>query len=201
MNRFDHRSQKTFKMDVKFGTQLETYFFNNWLNVVEKLGIMKVTDYKNNGCDNSGEFIASGNTAGADYRISGYTIGTNLNIDNEPLEVKWVPTAGKFTLKVNDVRAYIQEQASILFIYNTVKDDVDLKKPKDYNLDSLIQRIRSKAKDIKWGILWSQNLVRLYRHALDNNMVKPISYMGGKKGFVIKQSDFGKWWNEYDWSI
>jgi len=162
---------------------------------------MKVTEYSNNGCDNDGHFIAHGNTAGADYRISGYTFQGNLNIDNEPLEVKWVPTAGKLTLKIADIRAYIQERASILFIYNTVKDNVDLKKPKDYNLDRHFKRIESKSKDIKWGILWSQNVIRLYKHVLDNNLVKPISYMGGKKGIVINQNDFGKWWNEYDWSV
>lgn len=201
MNRLDHRSLSTFKQDIMFGTQLEKYFFTNWLKVVESQGIMKVTEYSDNGCDNDGHYIAHGNTAGADYRISGYTINTHLNIDNEPLEVKWVPTAGKLTLKLDDVRAYIQESASILFIYNTVKDEVDLKKPKDYNLDTHIQKITSKAKDIKWGILWSQNLIRLYRHVLDNKLAKPISYMGGKQGFVLKQKDFGKWWNEYDWSI
>lgn len=198
--RFDFRDEATFRRDIKFGTQLEKYFFDKWMHVVVEQGIMRITSYSNNGCDNSGEFISSGtNTAGADYRVSGYT--KTVELTNEPLEVKWVPTAGKFTLKKNDLSAYVRENANILFIYNTVNDGANLKKPKDYNLDRHIKLLESKAKDFKWGILWNQNVKRMYTEAIKNNWFKPISYMGNKAGLIIKQQDYSKWFNEYNWEI
>lgn len=201
--RFDHRSQKTFSRDILFGTQLEKYFFEKWANVARDSDVFDLIKWKNNGCDNNGHYLPTGtNTSGADYMIWGNAIENGkpfLQLKEERLEVKWVPTAGKLTLKINDVRSYIREYSNILFIYNTVNDGVDLKKPKDYNLDTLIKRIESKTEHIKWGVLWSQNVVRLFKHVLENKLVKPIPYMGGKQGFIVKQEDYGKWWNEYSW--
>ena len=75
---------------------------------------------------------------GADYMVSGTLLVKpyTQEVTNHPLEIKWVPTAGKFTLKENDLKSYVRERASILFIYNT--GSAKLKKPSDYNLEKHI---------------------------------------------------------------
>lgn len=201
MNRFDNRTKEKFKKDIKFGTMLEKYFFEKWMSVARSQNIIYVTSYQNNGCDNNGEFISHGNTSGADYKINGQLLqeGNKVvaTIDSEPLEVKWVPSYGKLTLKEADLDAYVDERASILFIYNC--GGVNLKKPKDYNLAKHIKLIEQNEDKIKWGIMWSFNVVRLFEHAYNNNLFKPIPYMGNKSGIVIQQKDFGKWFTSYNW--
>tara|TARA_B100000700_G_scaffold313719_1_gene399177 strand:+ start:758 stop:1372 length:615 start_codon:yes stop_codon:yes gene_type:complete len=200
-NRFDNRSIDTFKRDIKFATMLEKYLFEGWLKrVKDKNSNVKVDSWKDNGCGNDGEFIEKGNTAGADYAISGsVTDWSPREVKDEPLEIKWVPTAGKFTLKENDLKAYVKENANILFIYNSVKCGTNLRKPKDYNLDQHIKLIESKNNQIKWGIMWSDQVKKFYEDAKKNNLFKPINYMGGKSGVVLKQKQFSKWFNSYDW--
>jgi hypothetical protein len=201
-SRFDNRTVSTFKKDIKFATMLEKYFFQGWLKRVEaKSSSVKVDSWKDNGCGNDGEFIEKGNTAGADYAISGsVTDWSPRNVKDEPLEIKWVPTAGKFTLKENDLKAYVKENASILFIYNSVKCGTNLRKPKDYDLDRHIELVESKRDQIKWGIMWSDQVKKFYENAKDNNLFRPINYMGGKSGVVLKQNEFSQWFNSYDWS-
>jgi hypothetical protein len=182
-NRFDNRSVSTFKKDIKFGTMLEKYFFNKWISIV---GIQD-KDWSDNGCGNDGEFIAKGNTAGADYRVY-----------NQPLELKWVPTAGKFTLKENDLKAYIREGADILFIYNTGR--AQLRKPKDYDLDRHIKLIEQNESDILWGIMQHEKVVKLYNDAKENDLFRPINYMGGKSAIVLKSKDFDKYFVERKWT-
>jgi len=183
--RFDNRSVSTFKKDIKFGTMLEKYFFHQWLETA-KTRDPKLS-WENNGCGNDGEFIAKGNTAGADYKVN-----------DVPLEIKWVPTAGKFTLKENDLKAYIREGADILFIYNT--GSANLRKPKDYDLDRHIELIEANASYIRWGIMQSSDVKRLYDDAKENNLFKPIYYMGNKSGIVLKSKDFHKYFLEREWT-
>tara|TARA_R100000008_G_scaffold85325_1_gene74935 strand:- start:952 stop:1527 length:576 start_codon:yes stop_codon:yes gene_type:complete len=185
---------------------LEKYFFNKWLEVIKTSSSIYVSEWGDNGCGNDGEFIASGNTAGADYKISGSIRGEGIDatLKDEPLEIKWVPTAGKFTLKENDLKAYVRENASILFIYNSVRCDEDLRIPKrDYNLSKHIKKIELKATkgEIKWGIMWSPRVKQFYEYAKDNDLFRPINYMGGKQGIVLKQRDFNNWFVEEDWII
>lgn len=202
-NRFDNRSKDAFKKQIKFSTMLEKYFFNKWLDIVKDTGIITVSSWEDNGCGNDGEFIAKGNTAGADYKISGSMssgYGLDAELKDEPLEVKWVPTAGKFTLKEGDLKAYIKEGASILFIYNSVNCGTNLRLPKeDYNLAEHIKKIESKADQIKWGVMWSPKVEQFYNHAKDNDLIKPIYYMGGKQGVVLQQNDFDKWFTQEEW--
>ena len=200
--RFDNRSVSTFKKDIYFATKLEKYFFTEWLDRVESGSCgLDVTEWSDNGCGNDGEFIAKGNTAGADYKISGSIRGEGLDaqLTDEPLEIKWVPMAGKFTLKENDLKAYVREQASILFIYNSVRCGTDLRKPRDYDFDRHIKLVESKSQQIKWGIMWSPKVKQLYENTKKAGGFRPISYMGGKQGVVLKQQDFSKWFVSYDW--
>ncbi len=125
--------------------------------------------------------------------------GLDAAVEDEPLEIKWVPTAGKFTLKENDLKSYIREGASILFIYNSVRCGTDMRKPKDYDFDRHIKLVESKSQQIKWGIMWSPKVEQLYNHAKENNLFRSINYMGGKSGIVLKQSDFPQWFQEEDW--
>lgn len=200
-SRFDHRSKDTFKKDIYFGTMIEKYFFNKWRDLVNSKDGMSIDDWDDNGCGNDGQFIASGNTAGADYKIS-----ASFNFDKEyielvdmPLEIKWVPTAGKFTLKENDLKAYLREGAHILFIYNSVRCGTDMRKPKDHNLESHIKLIESKIDQIKWGIMFSNSVKKLYDYANENNLFRPINYMGGKSGIVLQQKEFNKWFTQHSW--
>ena len=103
--RFDNRSVDTFKKDIYFSTQLEKYFFHEWLRACEVNNSYTITTWDNNGVDNDGGFIASGKTGGADYRVTGSfrphkaaVVGFE-SFKDHPLEVKWVPTAGKFSFK------------------------------------------------------------------------------------------------------
>jgi hypothetical protein len=201
-NRFDNRTVSTFKKDIYFSTMMEKYFFDKWRDVVKVTEGMVIDDWDNNGCGNDGEFIAKGNTAGADYKISASfedCWSETIQLVDEPLEIKWVPTAGKFTLKEGDLKAYVKEGASILFIYNSVNCGTNMRKPKDYDLDKYKQLVESKGQQIRWGVMWSDMVERFYNNAKENNLFRPINYMGGKSGVVLKSSDFGKWFDEHSW--
>ena len=162
---------------------------------------MVIDDWKDNGCGNDGEFIAKGNTAGADYKISATfkDEGEVIQLVDHPLEIKWVPTAGKFTLKEGDLKAYVKEGASILFIYNSVNCGTNMRKPKDYDLDKYKQLVESKGQQIRWGVMWSDMVERFYNNAKENNSFRPINYMGGKQGVVLQQKDFNQWFTEENW--
>ena len=110
--RFDHRTKDTFKKDIKFGTGMEAYWWEKLVSYADDSSFLTIDDWEDNGCGNDGEFIASGNTAGADYLADLYYRGGHYK--ELPIEIKWVPTAGKFTLKEADLRAYVTEGASIL---------------------------------------------------------------------------------------
>ena len=200
-NRFDHRSKSTFEKDVKFGTHMETYFFNKWSELVKDEhfdGIINLISWNHNGVDNSGGFIPTGqSTFGADYKVTIEYCGELY--EDLPLEVKWVPTAGKLTLKKNDLKAYQKENAAILFIYNTKNDGVDLRKPRDYNVAMHLKKIEKKADDLRWGIMFPEMVDNILHNCSDE--FKPISYMGGKPGIIIKSERFGNFFDPHYWSV
>ena len=197
--RFDNRTKDTFKKDIKFGTMLEKYFFHEWLARIKNSDSIIVESWGDNGCDNNGEFIAKGSTAGADYWITG-SLG-EYGFNNEPLEMKWVPTAGKFTLKEGDLKAYIRERASILFIYNSVQCGTDLRKPKDYDFAKHIRLIESKESQLKWAIMLAPDVKDFYEINKQKGNVKPIRYMGNKPGIVLQEEDYYSWFQEFPWQV
>jgi hypothetical protein len=172
-NRFDNRSIDAFKKQIKFSTLLESYFFNRWIKACENLEDIVTSNPRNNGVDNSGEFIESGNTAGADYLID--LKYKDIDIKDMPLEVKWVPTYGKLTLKENDLKAYIRESAGILFIYSSEKINMDMRLPKnDYDFDGHIKKIESVEDKLRWGIMFPEN-VRICLTSLEKMVESKLS--------------------------
>ena len=200
--RFDNRSVNTFKKDIKFGTQLERYFFLEWIDRMLNEKGLHIESWGDNGCGNDGEFIASGNTAGADYKISGIMNYMDMPakrvMKDWPMEVKWVPTAGKLTLKEADLKAYVKENANILFIYNTGR--ANLRKPQDYNLDNHIKRIEANASDLKFGVMWHWIVKNLYKEAKRKGLFEPSPYMGGKSGIIIPSKNFKWYFRERQWT-
>lgn len=197
-NRFDNRSVSVFKKDIKFSTQLESYFFNRWVNLCNNLNHVSISNPRDNGVDNTGGFIESGKTSGADYMID--LSYENINIQDMPIEIKWVPTYGKLTLKEGDLKAYVKENAAILFVYLCKKIDLDLRMPKNYNLKSHIKTIESVSEHMRWAIMTPDNVKNFLNHARENNLLKSIPYMGYKMGVVLKQSEFQNWFREELWS-
>jgi hypothetical protein len=191
--RFDNRSKATFKKDIAFGTAIEKFFWRGFLAQLEKYHV-KYENPSDNGVGNDGQYVETGtNTAGADYIID------ILNGDrwrrNVPMEVKWVPTAGKLTLKKADMKAYVNEGAAILFIYNSVRDGVDLRKPKDYDMDKHLKRIKAKEGDLRWGVMFPHKVKLM----LENAIFEPIPYMGNKMGVILKQNEFDNWFKTNKW--
>ena len=182
-NRFDNRSKGTFMKDVKFGTAMEKYFFHKWMEVAKSQGF-QILRYSNNGVDNDGEYIEEGiDTSGADYNVS--MSYENISVANLPLEVKWVPTSGKLTLKKNDLKSYQRERAAILFILNM--GGARLKKPADYDIDKHIQRIENASRDIYWGIMMPDMVTKVLK---TEDRFGPISYMGNKIGIIIEEFEY-----------
>lgn len=199
MSRFDTRTKDTFKKDIKFGTMLENYWWNAWLKQVGKRQDIGVYKPRDNGCGNDGEFIASGNTAGADFMCD-ISYQEDMVIEDLPVEMKWVPTAGKFTLKEGDLKAYIKEGAAILFIYNSVAGGTNLRKPQDYDFDKHISLIESKMGQIRWGIMWPSKIHDFYTWAKVNKKFKQIPYMGNKSGIIIPSQEFDHWFTQENWN-
>jgi hypothetical protein len=197
-NRFDNRSIDEFKKQIKFSTLLESYFFNGWIEACKNNKEVSPSNPRNNGVDNSGEFIESGNTAGADYLVD-LQYG-NADMKDLPLEVKWVPSYGKLTLKENDLKAYIRESAGILFIYSSEKINIDMRLPKNnYDFDGHIKKIESIQDKLRWGIMFPENVRNILDKFRASGRIKPIYYMGNKPGIVLQQSEFSDWFKEEPW--
>lgn len=191
--RFDNRSKDTFKKDIAFGTAIEKYFWAGFLDQLTKYNVA-YENARDNGVGNDGEYVETGtNTSGADYIID-IKNGDSWYRDI-PMEVKWVPTAGKLTLKKGDLKAYQKENAAILFIFNSVRDNVNLRKPKDYDFNAHINRIEGKKRDIKWGVMFPIRVTKM----LENAKFEPIPYMGNKIGVIIQQNDFNSWFKTNKW--
>jgi hypothetical protein len=202
--RYDHRTEQQFAKDIKFATKLEGYFFNEWIKRCTGLDYVHVSNARDNGICNDGELVRGVNTSGADYKVDiSYDDGNwEYNCIDLPLEIKWVPTPGKFSLKVGDMKAYIREHAAILFIYNTVRD-VDLKKPrhpKAGDFENHIKKIESKEKDLKWGILMPDKVEQMLDLYTKDGKIEPIRYMGGRMGLVLKSNEFDNWFHQESWS-
>lgn len=181
--RFDNRTKSEFKKQIRFGTQVETYWFKKFIKQVELSNNLSLVEYCDNGVANDGLYIPTGQkTSGADYMVSIYD--KDKYYENLPLEVKFAPTKGKITLKEGDLKGYTREKAAILFIINTGLRSFRM--PKNKNIKEHITSIEKNIGQFKWGICWPEKVSSL----LQSYSVIPIPYMGGKSGIIIPESDF-----------
>ena len=145
--------------------------------------------YGNNGVDNNGDYIETGiNTSGADF-WSTFRYG-NWIYRKRPIEVKFASSPGKLTLKSNDLRAYEKEGANILFVY--VKDGERIKRPDDRNVMKYLSTIKSNVSRLRWGMMDNNSIKDVYSTIEE----EPISYMGGKLGYVIREFAYDQFFNE-----
>ena len=194
--RYDNRTKSQFKKDIKFGTMMETYVFNKWVELCVTRDDVVISNYGDNGIGNDGEYVKTGtNTSGADYIADLNYEG--VQYDNLPIEVKWVPTAGKFSLKVNDLKAYIKEDAAILFVFNSKSPT--LKRPKDYNFEKYIDKIESHAHQLKWCIMLPEIVEVFLDFHKHQDKIEKIPYMGFKPGIILQEKDFCNWFKVKDW--
>lgn len=183
MSRKDYRTNQQFEQDIYFSTKIEGFL---WKTFCER--VLKNNTYitENYGVDNSGKVVAK-SSSNADYRLK-------LTIDNTLydllLEIKFGPNSNKLTFKVQDLKAYITQNANILLFYNTGK--VNLKKPQNYNIEEHIKLIENNLKYIKYTILSPDILQTI----LDTYVHEKIYYMGNKLSIIVPAIDYSKLFTE-----
>lgn len=179
MNRKDFRTEKTFIKDIKFTTSIETYLWELFCQRVLKKFAYESIDY---GTDNSGKFSKKSNH-NADYRLK-------LTIDNKIydllLEIKFAPTNKKAVFKVQDLKAYIKQNANILLFYNQGPEN--LKKPKHYNVDSHIDLLSRNIKHLYYTLLSPAIMTTM----LDTYQHEKLFFMGNKPSITVPSEDFSK---------
>ena len=67
------------------------------------------------------------------------------------------------------------------------------------DFDKHIKLLDSKSQQIKYGIMWHDQVKDFYNDAKENGLVKPIFYMGNKPGVILKQEHYSKWFKEETW--
>lgn len=106
--RFDVRSKKQFKADIKSAHKTEGQIIELWLDRLEaSLGERPACQAT--GCGPDGQYLeASEVNSNADYKVDGFG----------PIEVKFAKPLVKkfFHLKVEQVKAYLEQDASILMV-------------------------------------------------------------------------------------
>jgi hypothetical protein len=110
--RKDTRSATQFKSDIKFHTEKEKCLVEIFARELIKSGSTIVI--KNNGIDNSGDFVKNGG-CNSDYLCI---------IDGEEglYEVKCSPVKNKCTFKVYNLEQYVEQNSNILLFYGAGKD-------------------------------------------------------------------------------
>lgn len=177
MSRKDYRNLETFKQDIKFGTLLEQFWWSVYLNELKGQGI-EIVKWRNNGVDNSGNYVEKSSGA-ADFFLVTRVDGV---IKEQFLEIKFAPKSDKFTFKVNDLKAYTTQGAEMLLFVNSGSSD--LRKPKDYNFDLHIERIRGCLQDIVYTVISCEQIKGL----LKRPAIK-VPWMGNKLAIVLVEKD------------
>lgn len=184
--RFDNRSKETFKKDIYFGTAVESHWWDKLLVEAERCNGFGFNNHFSNGCGNDGRYLETGtNTGGADYWAEGWVFDQSFA---HGIEVKWVSSPGRITLKKADVACYLKE-GSGLFIIQNISNDANLRKPKDHDIKKYLSRLDKACADSK--IVWSLMLADNFAAMMDEfNNYRPIKYMGNKLGVVIPDDDW-----------
>jgi len=184
MGRLDNRSVDEFKSHIGFTTEIESRLMECWAQSLNS----DCLAYMDNGVDNSGQYVEDGlNTSDVDFIV--------VTEDGpEKTELKFVPTAGKLTLKLNDVRNYIRQKARVLFIFNTGKES--LKVPKDLDIEAHWKRIANAhlKGELKWALVDHKTLAKM----LSSTEPQKIPYMGGKQGIIITEKKYSNFFDLMD---
>ena len=104
--RMDDRTEEEFKRDIEIGTAAELDIIKRYAHYIKRVyGIdIVVTD---NGCDNSGRFLA-------DYQVS---TAADFLINGKTAEIKFNNTIlSKFRVKASQVESYWKQGASIIWV-------------------------------------------------------------------------------------
>ena len=176
MSRLDSRSLGEFKRHIKFTTEIESRLMELWAESPSA----KCDWYVDNGIDNGGAYVPDGvDTSEVDFVASVAGV-------IKQLEMKFVPTAGKLSLKAIDVANYIRKGADILFIFYMGAGT--LKVPRDKCVNKHWDRILTahSAGDLRWSIMRNEKIYDIRK----NETRVPIPYMGGKPGYIVKQSSY-----------
>lgn len=181
--RFDNRSKEEFKKDIKFGTMIENFWMKRTIDSIKSSGIYPdVFSYRENGVGNDGEFVTKSN-GNADFVLVRELEPTDI----VPLEIKWCPTKGKISLKLHDLKGYINQGADILLIYNN--DTKTLKQPNHTDYNKHWKLINSNIQNIKWAIITCEQIQKM----INDQPIVSIHYMGNKEGIILKESEFNKY--------
>lgn len=183
VSRFDYRSLEQFTEDIKFGTNMETFWVQIWLKELKLWPEFEILSIANYGVDNDGKYVKVANS-NADYYIKYHRLG---EYKEHPLEIKWAPTNGKATFKINNLQAYLKQNSSILLIFNTHKDT--LKQTPKTSLHTHQDKILGYLPYIKWSIIGTDGI----RKILNDHTHEPIPYMGNKMGLIVDPKNFHKY--------
>lgn len=184
MGRLDGRSVDQFKSHIKFTTEIESRLMECW-SLSKNSGCMA---YADNGIDNNGSYVDdSVNTSAVDFVVT-------TKDGEEKVELKFVPTAGKLTLKLYDLNNYIDQEASVLFIFNF--GTTTLKVPADLDMDSHWKKIEQSLNsgDLKWALVGHETLKQM----LYSSKLQIIPYMGRKPGIIVTQDRFSEFFTTMD---
>jgi hypothetical protein len=182
MKRVDYRDADTFKKDILFSTKLEKFWIKVYLKqICNKYDKIEYEDY---GTDNTGK-VTKYATSKADYKI--YLFKNKKKIIQK-LDVKWGPSKGKVTFKVNSLQNYIKDGSDILLFYNIGR--VSLKKPMNYKLNQHIELINQNIKNIRYTIIKTSTM----KDILDKYPHEKVWYMGNKLAVTIPECDFYNFW-------
>ena len=186
MSRLDKRTLGEFKNHMRFTTEIESRLMECWAVSTNSPCLA----YIDQGVDNDGGYVENGvDTSDVDFIVI-------TEDSQEKVELKFVPTAGKLTLKLNDVKNYIRQQASILFIFNTSSES--LKVPKDLDIESHWERVKQTHEkgELKWALVDYKTLGKM----LGSTEPQKIPYMGGKTGIIITQKRYDKFFTLMDFT-
>ena len=186
MSRLDNRTVDEFKSHMKFTTEIESRLMECWAQSTNS----DCLAYIDNGVDNNGDYVEDGtNTSDVDFIV--------VSEDGpRKVELKFVPTSGKLTLKLNDVKNYIKQGASVLFIFNTSNES--LKVPKDLDVESHWSKIVDAhlKGELKWALADHKTLAKM----LGSTEPQKIPYMGGKQGIIVTEKRYNKFFELMDFT-
>lgn len=151
--RLDHRTVEQFEKDIKECSNIERQIIDNYAHMFfKKHGYFP--NIENNGVDNSGNLIKRRVNSNADFLV-----------DGELIEVKFSKKdQKKFHFKTSQLRSYIKQGASILFINGYETDS-----PRYTTFDTQVQEKWLSEKEPFYFFPWRKEVIRVEETEVDWN--------------------------------